>query len=1257
MNDHSWEEKLALRPEDLSPSERLALDAHLRECSTCSEIQARNNMLIRQLRALPPLSKKEPPPRLFPPRVERPDPETKDVFVIPNQDRYAGTYILGVQGTGKSGLLKDLIDHDAAAGQAVIAVDPHGDLIDHCLAVLPPHRLAQTYFLDMEDEAYPFGVNVFAAVGKLGTSVAQAQAVDRLMHIFEVLWTDVLSQQHLPRYIRAAAITFLSNPGATLVDMYAFLTDKRVRTHMLKQVPDLTVRQFWQTQFDDLSEAERTHRMQPLIGRLETLFMGRSLVRNIVGQRYTTIDFRQAIENKEIILIRLPIKALSQDARLIGTLLIAQLHTAIFSFADVPEQRRPGVSLYVDEFQHFATSDFAKLFTEGRKFGVKVTVAHQYRNQLPAYLRDATMTARTKVCFQTTPEDSREMSHLFMAQEENMQPENIDPYPVVHLLAYGSENPDVQEFIEWYLRPLQHHKRGNRVEIVNGGLDMVQGGWLENIRVADPTPYLDNLLYQAMRTGDATTSIPWEVVIGFSNAGCGFFATASGSRDSRDLTIDVRFPQDLVAATADGKRWTRPPESEREQFYHFLFYLRMTMLHLAQEPIGKKSAPSASVVGQMLTHLPRRTAFAKSGKDVGVIYTHNVPSRVTGAQFQERLRAIQAQTRRRYCRPKDQVDREFIESGRAPRQPHAFQRRVHEAIASGRNVILQAPTGAGKTRAALLPFLENLTSQEKVLPFTCCYVAPPGVLTNQFHREYQLLLKSVDNSLSTHLEQTSQQIEKAELTVCTLDQLLAGFLDMPDHLGYHPPNLNSSVLRTAYLVLDEFHLYPASEGTKAPNARTLTIQMLRFLQTNAPFILMTATFSSALLSRLQALLDAEVISITDEEERAEIDQGRMRTFWCASAPLDAETILVEHRQRSTNKCTLVVCNTVERAQHLYLRLKQAESEGTHVILLHSRFTSKDLHTRSQEVEDELGPEKWRNGKYLGRDLIVVATPVVEVGLDISVEVLHTEIAPANSLIQRAGRCARFAQQQGQVWIYPPSPDEDLSALPYNQDLCTTTWNALETFHGKTIGFLQEQMLIDTVHTREDEAFLDQCEMDESSFLEQVFTSLKTSSGGISSSLMQDSAQVQVLVHDDPNSAILEAPWKWEHFSIPPSLLMVPSYWQSLQKRATQSGLPVCWEAVPITQEATDRQSSEDHNERAYIWKPVTRSNRIAKALAIAFPRQVARYDQELGLTLLDHQLAHLLGPADYQSTRLPEDVANDENRDGFIRTQREKYIL
>lgn len=588
-------------------------------------------------------------------------PETGDDLLLKDGDRYMGVYALGVQGTGKSSLLENMIAFDHQANNAIIVIDPHGDLITHCLAELPPHRLPHTYILDLEDEAFPFGVNVFA-VGRLTTSIAQAQAVERIMHIFEVLWPDVLAQHNLPRYVRAATITLLANPGSTLVDMHKLLLDDSVRRALLQNVTDPSVLQFWQTQYDDVSNAERLRRVQPLIGRLESLFMGRSLIKNIVGQRQTTINFRKAIENHEVIFVRLPLKSVKQDAQLIGTMLLSQIHAAVFSFANVPEKQRPGVSLYVDEVQNFATPDFAELFTEGRKFGVKLTVAHQYRSQLPAFLRDSTMTARTKICFQTTPEDGKEMAHVFPPQEEAVKLEDVEPHPVNYLLTYGYDEPSVRQFIERYLRPMQTQKHGGKVDI--NGTHLTFNWWSgikqrDDLYVSDPTPYLDSLLYQVMKSGNPEVPIPVDAVLGFANCERGFFSAARGlSARDKILMPDAMFPNSLVVMGPDNTpRWTRPPETATEQLYHFLFHLRMTLFALADNPIGKKTAPSTTIVGQMLTQLPRRSAFVRSGETVGVIYTNDTPERIRGRDLMLRAQTVLEQTRQKYCHPRADVNR------------------------------------------------------------------------------------------------------------------------------------------------------------------------------------------------------------------------------------------------------------------------------------------------------------------------------------------------------------------------------------------------------------------------------------------------------------------------------------------------------------------------------------------------------------------------------------------------------------------------
>ncbi len=543
-------------------------------------------------------------------------------------------------------------------GNAVIVLDPHDDLIRNCIGKLPEERLFNTYILDMQDEEYPFGLNVFSGLN-LTNSIALGQAIERVMHIFEVLWPDVMSQQHLPRYLRAAIIALFANPGSTLVDMYAFLTNDAFRRRMLQAVTDQSVRQFWQLQYDDLSPAQRYQRLESLVGRLESLFMGRDLVRNIVGQRETSINFREAIENKKIIFIRLPLKTLTQDARLIGILLIAQIYAAIFSFADLPENQRPGFSLFVDEFQHFATPDFAEMFTEGRKFGVRVTVAHQYRRQLPDYLRHATMTAWTKVCFRGTPEDNREMAHLFLTNQAIVRPEDIEPRPVEYLLRYDSDDPKVQTFVDWYIRPLQHYKSEGKVEIIRPGFrwDHIPF-WLMCVQppkgkphVFDPTHDLNHLLYQVMKTGNANLRVPSQIILGCSNGGKGFYTAYRRTLNRGKLfRPDISYPAALVVEGADGdKRWTRAPEYDKEQLYHFLFHLRATMSYLAVNPIGKKSTLSPSDVAYKLGELPKRRALVRSGQDVGEIVTDDRMPGVSSEELQYRLAFARNMTRHDYC--------------------------------------------------------------------------------------------------------------------------------------------------------------------------------------------------------------------------------------------------------------------------------------------------------------------------------------------------------------------------------------------------------------------------------------------------------------------------------------------------------------------------------------------------------------------------------------------------------------------------------
>jgi hypothetical protein len=374
------------------------------------------------------------------------DLSTGKKILVKDSVRQSGMYILGVPGQGKSLFLGSLIHQDLHKGYAVILFDPHDDLIHHVIAQMPEASLEKTYLLDMTDTDYPFGLNLFDCPDATD-DIARAITVDRVMHIFEKLWPEIkgILLEKLLRYI---TLTFVEVPGHTLADIPRLLRDDAFRASIVSRLTNEDVKAYWCEEYNAMTPAERRTETQALFNRLAA-FLSVHAVKNIVGQRHTTIDFQRAIHEGEVLLIRLPIKRMHHSAALIGTVLLAHIHAATFAFGDLDWDKRPGYSLYVDEFQNFATSDFADLFKEGRKFGIRITVVHQDRHDLLPVIRSATLTASTIVCFQTTPNDAVELAPVHLDSSVKLRPEHIYPDVLNRLRLH--EHPEVQEFFRSYV--------------------------------------------------------------------------------------------------------------------------------------------------------------------------------------------------------------------------------------------------------------------------------------------------------------------------------------------------------------------------------------------------------------------------------------------------------------------------------------------------------------------------------------------------------------------------------------------------------------------------------------------------------------------------------------------------------------------------------------------------------------------------------------------------------------------------------------
>jgi CRISPR-associated endonuclease/helicase Cas3 len=609
-----------------------------------------------------------------------------------------------------------------------------------------------------------------------------------------------------------------------------------------------------------------------------------------------------------------------------------------------------------------------------------------------------------------------------------------------------------------------------------------------------------------------------------------------------------------------------------------------------------------------------------------------------------------------------------------------FQIEARDFHQAKKNVIIHAPTGSGKTQAALRPYTTNLQHGRQDFPLHCLYATPMRVLSNQFHDTYQGFIKHIDKkqgtsyfrqhgyeqlkipmvSIQTGEHPTDPQFE-AMLTFCTIDQLLASFLGVPYTIGKRMANLNVGAILSSYLIFDEFHLYPLVNDDKSCfGARTTVLVLLSLLQNIARFTLMTATFSTTLLDELKKMLNAEIVKVS-EDELEDMIPGRRRWFELAGTSLDAKQVMARH-----DRCSLVVCNTVIQAQSLYWQLRpEAQTHDIELVLLHSRLTDEDRTQRSQKIRDLLGPTQWKNGEYKEKNCIVVATQVIEVGLDISVQTLHTELAPANSLIQRAGRCARYKQQHGHVIVYDlPSVDgKPPSALPYDKKLCDATRDALaERDSSQPMRFTDEQALIDAVHTEEDRQLLEDFRQKRGEMTKLIFAGLKDQDTSIRSDLIRDVAQVQVIIHDDPKKAIKKTPWRWQSFSLHPASLT--KYLRVCEEHKDEIGYDwLCKQAVLEGQEVTTSKKGkpeEEEDNRAvtlYTWTdiPYTSQARpmermLRDSLMVAVPNSLATYHPELGFILLDKRL-----PVPWTTYQSPEIKALSTNRFQYKPIVRRSY--
>ncbi len=306
---------------------------------------------------------------------------------ISEDDRRRHLYVIGKTGTGKTEFLKDMILQDIKAGKGVCLIDPH-DLAEDLLAHIPPERAEDVIYFDPSDTGRPMGLNLLEAETEDQKHMITTAIINLMYKLYDPYKTGIIG----PRFehaVRNAMLTVMSEEGNTFIEVVRCLTDSNFVQDLLPKIKDPIIARYWTDQIAQTSDFHKSEVLDYIVSKFGR-FVTNKAIRNIIGQSKSSFDFRKVMDEGKILIINLAKGKIGEEnSNFLGLILIPKILAAAMSRSDMPEEQRKDFYLYVDEFQNFATPDFAQILSEARKFHLNLTVANQFIGQMDEEIKNA----------------------------------------------------------------------------------------------------------------------------------------------------------------------------------------------------------------------------------------------------------------------------------------------------------------------------------------------------------------------------------------------------------------------------------------------------------------------------------------------------------------------------------------------------------------------------------------------------------------------------------------------------------------------------------------------------------------------------------------------------------------------------------------------------------------------------------------------------------------------------------------------------
>ncbi|MEI6177633.1 MAG: hypothetical protein WCS43_12135 [Verrucomicrobiota bacterium] len=349
--------------------------------------------------------------------------------------------------------MRSMVVADMERGAGMMVIDPHGDLFHDLLGLVPKHRMKDVVVLDPTAREHVVGLNLLECkhedeahfvARELGT-IVQRMIIDKHGAAAAGPWMGPLFFMHMQMNMLLA----MSNPDdpGTLIEFNAIFSsdDYWKRWLPLRSRDPKLVR--WVEEVLPKANYLKRNSDQFCLGEWISTkfedFVFDPRMRNIFGQKKSTLDMRSLMDDGKILLVNLAKGQLTEaNSHFLGMVLLAKLQAAAMTRADSPVASRRPFYVYVDEFQAICTQNFISLLSEGRKFGLRLVLVNQFLSQIenPRIMQGVKGNVATHIAFRTGREDAEELEQVFLPAFDRLDLSNL---PNWHACVRTSVNGQV----------------------------------------------------------------------------------------------------------------------------------------------------------------------------------------------------------------------------------------------------------------------------------------------------------------------------------------------------------------------------------------------------------------------------------------------------------------------------------------------------------------------------------------------------------------------------------------------------------------------------------------------------------------------------------------------------------------------------------------------------------------------------------------------------------------------------------------------